>query len=208
MDMVQHVLDNEVYNYPHITWLSKNQLLWGGNGHWKNCTDPQVSAGILRHAGIRKPSQQDLDYQQRRFGYCLEWPQPKVWDMVTSVVKTSFINKRATGEGFKSIDFLYGRGYIGADGKMDKDHTSGVVGWFIMANDPNVRRYQIDWVENQSIQIRGQWERCCFDFKSTVQQQIESGHKKAIINSYLLDQFAYKEIEQALNERRMITDAA
>lgn len=202
--MIDFVLDQEVYSPPYITWLSKNQLLWGGN-HWKRAPEEltDLAEGVLKHAGIRKPTQGDLDFQKQRFGYCLDWPEPRTWGLVGDLMKRQFIDKKARGQ-FSEIEFLYGRGYVDEQGQLDPDYTNGIIGWFIMANAPEVRGQQVQWLKEQSVKVRGQWTRCCNTFESTVQQQVESGNRKAIINSYLLAQTTYKEIaaetEEALPE--------
>lgn len=203
--MIDYVLEEEVYNGNYTTWLTKNQLLWGGNGHWKTCPDKYLQKGIYLHAGITKPKQDDLNYQKRRFGYCLEWPQPQCWDLVSSIIKKSYVNKKATGKDFASIEFLYGKGYIDAKGKLDPHNTKGIVGYFIMSANVNIRQTQIKWIQNQSIQIRGQWGQSTDTFISTVRQQVESGHRKAVINSYLLDQTVYKEIDAVVRPKQLST---
>jgi len=205
MEMIQHVIDNQVYCPPYITWLSKNQLLWGGNGHWEKAKT-HLQKGLLKHAGIRKPSQADLDYQMKRFGYCLEWPEPKCWAL-TGLMKSEFINKKAKGDDFKSIEFLYGRGYINPKTlKLDPDCSYGITGWFIIHADKETREKQLNWLQEQKEYARMQYERCCRTFKDIIQQQIESGNAKAVTNSYLLDQVAYKEIREELQKNKQLPD--
>lgn len=201
IEMIQYVVDGEVYNPPYISWLSKGQLLWGGNVHWKTAKK-YLQKGILKHAGIRKPSQSDLDFQIKRFGYCLEWPEPRCWAL-TSLMKSEFINKKATGKGFTSIEFLYGRGYIDPKtSKLDPNCSNGITGWFILHSSEDVRDEQLNWIESQPKYIWEQYARCYNTFTDVVQQQIESGNAKAITNSYLLDQSAYKEVMKRLEQNK------
>ena len=203
--MIQYVLDNEVYSYPYMTWLSKGQLLWGNGVHFKNAP-PHINPGILKHAGIRKPSQDDLDFQKRKFGYCMEWPEPRTWAL-TGLMKSDFINKKARGKKYDDLEFLYGRGYIDeTTGKLDPKYSYGITGWFVMHTDPAYRQEQIDWLSKQPEYIRAQYSRCCQTFPDTVKQQIESGHRKAITNSQLLDQEVYKEIRDALNLQNLLPE--
>ncbi len=204
--MIQYVLDNEVYAYPYITWLTKGQLLWGAGVHWKDAT-PHLKQGIYQHAGIRKPKQAHLDGWYRKFGYYPEWPEPRCWNLVQRLVKGEFINKKASGKGFESIEFLYGKGYVDEKtGKLDPTQSAGIVGWFIMHKDPEYRQEQIEWLENQKEYIRIQYAQCCRTFVQTIQQQIESGYGKAIANQYLLDQEVYKELRNALKERKKLPE--
>jgi hypothetical protein len=205
LEMTKYVIEHEVYMYPYIAWLSKGQLLWGKGTHWKESSS-YLGKGLLRHAGIRKPSQADLDFQTSRFGYCMEWPEPRTWGL-TGLVKSEFINKKATGKGFNNLEFLYGRGYIDEEtGKLDPRYSYGITGWFIMHVDSAYRQEQIEWLENQPEYIRTQYARCCSTFKDVIQQQIESGNKKAITNHYLLDQEVYKEIRDALKDRKKLPE--
>jgi len=202
-EMILWVFDNEVYQYPYITWISKGQLLWGKGRHWKNAPD-YLQAGILRNAGIRKPSQADLDFQQRIYGYCMEWPEPRTWAL-TSIMKSDFINKKALGKNYSDLEFLYGRGYINEKtGNLDPDYSYGISGWFVMNTNKEYRETQIEWTGSQPEYIRAQYARCCRTFPDVVRQQIESGHKKAITNSYLLNQEVYKEIRIALENKHLL----
>jgi len=204
--MIQHVLDTEVYLYPYITWLSKGQLLWGKGRHWQSAPE-YLQKGILEHAGIKKPSQMDLDFQMRKFGYCMEWPEPRTWAM-TSIMKSDFINKKAANLQYENLEFLYGRGYINEKtGRIDAEYSSGISGWFIMHSDQEYRAEQIEWLSSQPVYIRAQYERCCNTFANVVQQQIESGNRKALTNSRLLDQDVYKEIRVALQDRDLLPES-
>ncbi len=207
LGMIQHTLDHEVYLPPYITWLSKGQLLWGEGRHWKEAPS-HLRKGILKHSGIRKPSQGDLDYQKKRFGYCMEWPEPRTWAL-TGLMKSEFINKKAMGTGFTDLEFLYGRGYINEKtGKLDPDYSYGINGWFVLHRAPEYREQQINWLETQPDYIRIQYARCCDTFVDVVKQQIESGHKKTLTNSYLLDQVIYKEIRDELQSRKKLPSLA
>lgn len=206
-EMIQYVLDNEVYLYPYISWISKGQLLWGAGRHWKEAPC-HLQKGILKHLGIKKPSQMDLDFQKRRFGYCMEWPEPKTWAL-TSIMKSAFINKKASGIQYDDLEFLYGRGYINEKtGKIDTEYSSGISGWFVMHGDSEYRQEQIEWLASQPVYVRAQYERCCDTFANVVQQQIESGNRKALTNSRLLDQDAYKEIRSSLKDRQLLPEEA
>jgi len=207
LQMIQYVLDNEVYSYPYIAWVSKGQLLWGAGRHWKTAPG-YLKKGLLKHAGINKPSQADLDFQKRRFGYCMELPEPRTWAL-TGLMKSEFINKKARGEDYSNLEFLYGRGYINEKtGNLDPNYSYGITGWFVMHADPSSRNEQIEWLVEQPEYIRAQYARCCSTFKDTIQQQIESGNRKAITNHYLLDQEVYKEIRDELNNRKKLPEVA
>jgi hypothetical protein len=204
-EMILWVFKEEVYAYPYITWISKGQLLWGKGSHWKDAPE-YLQQGLLRNAGIKKPSQRDLDFQVRMYGYCMEWPEPKTWAL-TSIMKSDFINKKALGKKYSDLEFLYGRGYINEKtGNLDPDYSYGISGWFVMNSDKAYRMEQIEWIASQPEYIRAQYSRCCRTFPDVVRQQIESGHKKAITNSYLLEQEVYKEIRSALQDRHLLPE--
>ncbi len=213
VEMIQYVLDKEVYSPPYIAWLSKGQLRWGyrrakkkrtnSNVHWEDAPW-HLQRGIQNHMGIRKPSQPDLDSWNRDFGYFPEWPPERVQKLV-SLVKSEFINKKATGKKLDPIEFLYGKGYIDPKtGKRDPNYSSGISGYFFMHKNPEYRQEQVQWLEKSDITIRAQYSLCCSTFVSTVQQQITSGRNKRNINQYLLDQTTYKEIESSMKERKML----
>lgn len=201
--MIQYVIDTEVYSPPYIAWISRGQLLWGEGKHWKDAP-PYLKKGILKHAGIRTPGQGELDRQRRAYGYCMESPEPRCWDL-TGLMKSQFINKKANGKGFSSIEFLYGKGYIDRKtNKLDPFYSYGITGWFLFHADPEIRKTQLEWLENQPRYIVLQYERNCSTFKNMIKQQVNSGQAKAITNSYLLDQVVYKEIHHALIQRGLL----
>ncbi len=206
-EMIEHVLQEEIFKPPYMSWISIGQILWGGGVHWKKAAG-HLSLGIYKHSGINKPGQADLDFWYRRFGYYPEWPEPSSRNLVMNSMKKKFINKKAKGEGFDDIEFLYGKGYIDpSTGKLSPKHTTGIVGWFIMHKNPEYRQEQITWLENQKKYIIWQYALCCRTFQSTIYQQIESGRAKTITNQYLLDQTVYKEIENVLENKCLLPSA-
>jgi len=218
IEMINHVLNTEVHNPPHITWLTKNNLLWGKGSHWadQDCPD-YLQEGLLKHAGIRKPSQRDLNYQMKIFGYCMEWPEPRCWSL-TNIMKSHFINSKSNyNQELKArmnkkwkinsdyLEFIYGRGYIDQKTlKLDPDYTYGIVGWFVLHTAPEYREEQINWIKKQKPYIAYQYARNCDTFSSVVRQQITSAQNKQAINTDLLEQHVYKELRQRLVDEKVL----
>lgn len=210
VEMIQYVIDSEVYQPPYITWISRNQMIWGNGVHWKSAP-AHLKAGLMKHAGITKPSQADLNFQMRRFGYCLEWPNPWLWEL-PSIMKSDFINKKAKGTGYKDLEFVYGFGYVDPkDGSLDPNHTKAICGWFILHTDKEQYfQTQTDWLASKKGTkdefLLHQYNRVCSTHLSCVQQQIESGHKKSLINTQLLEQHVYKEIREEMVRRKALPE--
>lgn len=194
-EMIEDVIKREVLVHPYITLITKGQMGWGST-HWRDSA-PHLQCGLRKHYGLKAPpSQQELEAQMKRFGYTIEDPEPRTWSLPGEVMKRDFINVKGAGKGFDGIEFLYGRGYIVENGEVDKNYTTrAITGWFIFSTDPAVRQEQALWLKTQKEIVRARWTKYVVDYIPTVKAQIESGHQKMVINSFLLSQNVYKEID-------------
>ena len=58
IEMIEWIIENEVYGEPYVGWVSVEQIIWGMGMHWKEEKCPKrLQLGIRQHLKIRKASQ-------------------------------------------------------------------------------------------------------------------------------------------------------
>jgi hypothetical protein len=200
-EKIKYVVENEIRQGPYIAWISKQQMLWGNGVHWGKCEDISTKAGLLRHAGVRRPSDDELLYQLKKWGICIQWPPPALNYLLNSVVRTKLIHPMLKGKGYTDLGFLYGKGYVTKDGKMDQRYSTGISGYFIYLRDDEFRQDQQTWLSEQDLWLRIQFRRCQDTFERAVMGQIESAKNKEKIGLRLLNYREFDELDAAVDQK-------
>lgn len=205
IEKIDYVIKNEVRKFPYITWISRNQMLWGEGIHFKGAKEKTLRYGILDNSGVSKPSRFDLDYQKKKFGYSMNFPPDELKKIFTSVMKKRFVNESIKGK-YSDLFFLYGKGFI--DSRAEKliiEYGNGIFGYFVMLKDKEKREEQQIWLESQPIWLRLQWERC----SNTYDSMLESKRKSAITmestcSALIAFTPIYKELDSKLSKEKRI----
>ena len=184
--MILHVIEEEVRKPPFITWVSKEQVCWGRGVHFGKWGHVYAE-GLYKHSGVSRPSHADLGYQKQRWGYCMVWPPRDIWDIPNHTVRNHFVKKMIQGRDYTDVGFFWGLGYIDSKtSKLDLSCTSGISGWFMFSKDEESYPVAQEWLTTQEEWLQVQWIRNCDTYFKSIQQQSESGRKKALINQSLL----------------------
>ena len=202
---IEHVIENEVRKNPYMAWVSKNQLLWN-NGlsgqHWKE-TEGALGKSLLDHAGVTRPSFEDLDVQVRRYGYCMEFPPRELPPILNNIVRSLFIKPMLLGKKYTDIRFLFGHGYIDKEGKLDPRYPTGISGYFFYLADGDYRSEQQEWLERQPLWLRLQFVRNTETYISVIMGQIKSGERKIPIGQKLLNHEEFRELDPKIEEKQI-----
>lgn len=198
---VEWVFDNEVYQKPHLTWISVGQTIWGNGKHWKDCDDECLKAGIREHLGIRKASNEARNRWANVWGWEVpEFPQ-SLYDTIKSIIKSKIINPMIFDEKYTGISPFYAQGYI--DPKTDPPtfnsrYAKSIAGWFFYLNDPNIKKisekYLTSLFDTKDAHIPFQWEYNKSGFPKMIRQQIASSSKKLDLVYQLEKYSGYKNI--------------
>lgn len=137
---IEWVFEKEVYAFPHIAWISVNQLIWGEGMHWKEDDCPKyLKLGIMKHLKIYRAS----NNQRRAHKLRCKWEIPDLpedlYGAIKASVKSKIVNPILKREDYKDINPLWARGYI--DGEtvppvFDQTKARDLAGWFFYLNNP------------------------------------------------------------------------
>jgi len=167
--------------------------------HWKNAKDKWLKEGITKHAGITRPTNDELKYQIGEYGYCMPWPPPTFPPMLGQVMRPDFVNQWIDGKQYTDLRFFWGLGYVNEQGKLIPEYGNGVAGYFMFMADSPFREFQQQWLDKQPKWKRIQWARCNDTYISAVDYQIKASRRKMIVSQRLLGVQEYKELDAAKN---------
>lgn len=196
--MIDHVIDEFVRKNHHIVWISKRQILFGGNALWKTAGS-FVGAGLFRHAGISRPSVKILADQKNKYGYSMQWPPPGMDSFLGQVMRSQYIKPWVFKGTNDDIRYLWGLGYVDEQGRLRKEFGQGVAGYFIYMADSRYRKKQSIWLAKQPEWVRIQWTRCGDTYITAVDRQVKASQAKVTVNQRLLSVDEYREIKVDVN---------
>jgi hypothetical protein len=202
MEKVNYVIEDEVRVEPFITWVSKGQIMWGNGRHWREAED-WVKAGLFKHVGIKRPTDSTLEYQISQYGYCMPWPPPSFPPMLGKVMRPDFVNQWVDGKKYTDLRFFWGLGYIDEEGKLLDQYGNGIAGYFIFLADPEARKDQQFWLENQPEWLRKQWIRCFDTYIRAVDYQVKVSQRKILVGQRLLGVEEYKELDARIDDDKI-----
>ncbi len=121
-DKIIHCVNHILEYKPHITWVSKNQLVQGHSNHFKDLPEQHpLRAGMISywnrpgHLAVRRPTDAAFGAMEQKYGIVFPWPPLGLLDCVQTVfryVMDKCIEDQAT------IAFAPCRGYINKEGKL------------------------------------------------------------------------------------------
>lgn len=183
---LQWVFNHEVYQFPHIAWVSVRQLIFGEGMHWKEDDCPKhIKIGLMKHLKIFRASnnQRSLHYHRTK------WQIPDLPEDLYSAIKTSVkskvVNPILKREAYEKVNPLWARGYI--DGStvppvFDETKARDLVGWFFYLDDPATFDGQRKYLE--ALEGKNRSITCQFLYNSQV-FEIQLRQQYAAISSRL-----------------------
>lgn len=121
-DKIKHCVTKVLDNKPHITWVSKNQLVQGHSDHFKDLpVQHPLRAGMVSywnkpgHLPIRRPTDAAFSLMEQKYGVVFPWPPLGLFDCIQSAFRyviDTYIEQEAP------IVFAPCRGYINEEGKL------------------------------------------------------------------------------------------
>lgn len=121
-DKIKYCIDNVLENKPHITWVSKNQIVQGHSEHFKDLPKQHpLQAGMISywnrpgHLAIRRPTDAAFDVMQQKYGIVFPWPPLGLLDCIQTTFRTiidTCIKKEIP------VVLAPCKGYINKEGKL------------------------------------------------------------------------------------------
>jgi hypothetical protein len=164
---IKHILPL-VDQPPFVVWVSGNMMLYppykrflpGGeqftNGLWKDSLDPRTNRSIYQLAKISRPTNKQLEDQEKEFGYHMEWPPPLVGRWMPNSMKY-FTKMKEKGE-YEDILFFQAVGVVDArSGVYLREYGQAIAGYFIMKIQEGAAKVRKEFIDSQPLWYRKQY---------------------------------------------------
>lgn len=197
-EMIEWIIDNEVYGEPYIAWISVEQIIWGMGMHWKEERCPKrLQVGIREHLKIRKASQLERKRWKKNTGWEVPPFPAELYRTIKNTVKDSIINEIIKENSHTNVMPFWAQGYIDSTTNppsFNSQYANDVVGWFFFFGEPDVYEFITQWLnslegKNKAIRYQFHYNKKMFD--SMIRKQIAA----AISKLELLDQIQERFIE-------------
>lgn len=185
-EMVDYVMDQEVFSDPYITWLSIGQLQFGKGAHFKKI-EGVLGKGLNHHMGYRKGRPASLETRRRFFNVC-GWAPGMYPSHYLSSVKTwindNVIKKILTGKAYPNVVPLFSPGYYDPNTLALDDATRKVImGYFFALADKTKIQRQTQfimsrWKVKMQRHIPLQYEYAKPAMRRHIREQIRSAEDK------------------------------
>ncbi len=159
VNMVNHIIDNEVLKPPYISAVTVYQIMYGAGVHWKG-QEMLLSAGLLDHAGISRPPNWYLAEQGKRFGYIMDWPPQAIRSVITGSIKGNIVNPLLDGSTDPDYIVGYCQGYINEENGLAKyvpEYGRAISTYFIMNTDESRLNDILTYILSQPLWFKKQW---------------------------------------------------
>lgn len=213
-EMLEWVIDNEVYGEPYIAWVSAEQIIWGAGMHWQEEGCPKrLQLGLRQHLKIRKASQFERARWKKNTGWEVPELPVELYRTIKNTVKDSIINEIIKENSYDKVMPFWAQGYI--DPKTDppsfnpkKAHD--IVGWFFFLGEPDVYEFITQWLnslqgKNEAIKYQFDYNKKMFD--SMIRKQIAAATAKLELLDQMQERFTeHKKITPYVNPDHITWD--
>jgi hypothetical protein len=201
-DMIMHVIETEVRNYPFISVLSKKQIWFGGGNHFKNASE-YIQKGLRANCGIRIPTDMEIDTAKAKYGYdALIKPWGEL-NRITNISMRKILKSTLDGNELDDIRILLGRGYVTNDGKLNLEQTAGIAVYVVFYSDHKKREIQNEWIKQQPKWVGYQILRNQVDHPQILAYKKREASSLVQMNRLLLKQEEYKELEPCVDRQQL-----
>jgi hypothetical protein len=185
-EQIKHIMEDEVYNDPFISWISIGQIQWGNGYHFKFLPG-SLKKGLNFHMGFRNGKPASEQTRRRHFNICGWDPGMYPNDYERSIktwINDHVIKKILSKKGWENIAPLFAPGFY--DPKtlsLDPNSKRTISGYFFALEDSKVTKRQTEFIKSRwrapkQKHIPLQFEYAKPAMKKHIREQIKSGEDK------------------------------
>lgn len=134
--MLGYLIEEFVFQKPHIVLISKEQLWWGKGQLFKS-GDKVIDAGIRFHIGLREPSATIMRQNEMKYGYpVMVKPYSYLNKITNTAIRKLEVATITKGHIWNDVIILPGLGYVNEKGVLNPERKNAKTCYFLML-DPN-----------------------------------------------------------------------